>query len=245
MSDFNEIPAEDIEILDDEISFGTNAVADDAVVISDADTVLDVAAPAMVVGTAAPLAAAIVRETEKVEVVEETVDAPVAVISEPEPVYTAPIVEPVHHVRWPWALLALPLLAIPFLARSPEPVVAEPAVIKPVEVRTVEPTVEAVKPAPVVKAETPAPVVKAAIPTCDADFVTNGEAVLRKTAADDGEVVQAVAANTVVAVTDVVSDDAVVSPDDYYEVTVDTAKGFLPVSMVVCSPAAARTVVTG
>lgn len=243
MSDFDDVPIEGIEILDDDISFGTEKAIDDTVIdISDSNSVLDVAAPAIVVGTAAPLAAAIVRETERVEVVEETIQAPVAVISEPEPVVAAPIevIEPVHKVRWPWALLALPLLAIPFINRPAQTPVAEPVVVQTPVVRE---QVVAEKPEVKVTAapkKAVAPVAKpkaAAIPTCDGDFIAKDTAVLRETASDTGKEVQTVAANTVVTI------DAVES--GYYEVTVGTDKGYLPTSTVVCQVALAPATVTG
>lgn len=239
-----DLPAEGVEILDNEISFGTNdAIVDDAdtVVLRDADTVMNVAAPAIAVGTVAPLAAAIVRETERVEVVEESVPAPVTVFSEPEPV-VAPIVEPVHHVRWPWALLALPLLAIPFLNRTPETPVAEPVVVQTPVVRE-----QVVAEKPVVKVETPkvetpkvvvAEKPKAEIPTCDGEFVAKDAAVMRETASDTGKVIQTVAANTVINIDE--GEDA-----GYYKVTVGTDKGYLPVPMVVCQVAQATATVTG
>lgn len=235
----NDLPAEGIEILDDDISFGTTDA--DTVLMSDTDTVMDVAAP-IAVGTVAPLAAAIVRETERVEVVEESVPAPVSVISEPEPVYTAPIVEPVHHVRWPWALLALPLLAIPFIHRTAQTPVAEPVVVQTPVVRELVVAEPEVKATVAPKAKVAAPKVvetpKKEIPVCDGDFIAKDAAVLRETASDTGKSVQTVAANTVVAVTE--AEDA-----GYYKVTVGTDKGYLPVSMVVCQVAQARTTVTG
>lgn len=236
----------DIEIIDDEIAFGTKAdIADtvievpaEAIDITDTNTVLDVAAP-IAVGTVAPLAAAIVREEVRTEVVEDTIPAPIAVVE--EPVYTAPIVEPVHRPRWPWALLALPLLAIPFLARGEEAPVANPVVVQAPVVREVTPVPEVVEEvlqeeaAPVVVA----PKVEAAkpIPTCDGDFIAKTETVLLETASDTAKEVAPIAANAVVFI------DAV--ENNYYEVTVGESHGYLPESVVVCQVALAPATVTG
>lgn len=236
--------ADNIEIIDDEIAFGTGGditetvidVPVDTIALTDTDTVLDVAAP-IAVGTVAPLAAAIVREETHTEVVEESVPAPISVIE--EPVYTAPVVEPIHRPRWPWALLALPLLAIPFLANGREATpVAEPVVVQaPVVREVVTPVPEVVEEVQQEKAIAPKVVVADPVPTCDGDFIAKDAAVLRETATADGKEVAPIAAQTVLFV------DAV--EGDYYEVTVDGSHGYLPESVVVCQVALAPATVTG
>jgi hypothetical protein len=226
---------DNIEIIDDEIAFGTGADVAETVIdvpaieLTDSASVLDVAAP-VAVATVAPLAAAIVREEVHTEVVEESIPAPIAVVQEP---VAAPIVEPVHHVRWPWALLALPLLAIPFLARgnTPEVTVAEPVVVQTPVVREVAPAPKVVAPA-VVAAPKVTPV-----PVCDGDFIAKDAAVIRTAATATATEVAPVAANTVLRV------DAV--EDGYYEVTVGSDHGYLPESVVVCQVALAPATVTG
>lgn len=248
-----EVPVENIEIIDDDISFGTGGeVADTVIDIAPAEeirlvednTLLDVAAP-IAVGTVAPLAAAIVREEYRTEAVEETIDAPIAVVSEPEPVYTAPVVEPVHRARWPWALLALPLLAIPFLANANRAVtpVAEPVVVQTPVVREVvevpevkAPVVET--PKVVAEAPTPEPVT---IPTCNGEWITKDDAVVIAAPAAGATEVGSIAANTVLTLDGVGGDNA----DLYYEVTAGDVHGFVDDSFVVCQVAQARTTVTG
>jgi len=216
------IPPEEVAVIDDEISFGLGEKAIETEEVS----VLDVAAPVVAL-SAAPIAAAIVREREVIEPVEETVPAPVSVISEPD---VAPIVEPVHRVRWPWALLALPLLAIPFIHRSTETPVADPVVVQAPLVRelvvTPEPTTRVIE------------VIEPATPKCNGEFVTKGATTLLETPAESAKAIQAVATDTVVYVESATT-------DGYYKVKVDTVDGYLPISIVACQVAQARTVVTG
>jgi uncharacterized protein YgiM (DUF1202 family) len=231
MADFEdqvELPVDGLELTTEEISFNDNGTVNDAVYVE------EVAAP--------EVSAVVVEEelvpvmTEEVVEVEETVPAPVAVIEEPEPTYVAPIEEPVHHVRWPWALLALPLLAIPFIPRHHEEPVAEPArvVQTPVVVETpvVRPT------APAARAVRPAPV-----PECAGTWTTSGSVVLRMTASDAGSAVSTLASGTAV---DVKSAEA-----GWYKVAAGADNGYLPINVVVCTvdaPApmpAATTTVTG
>jgi len=192
-----ELPVEGLEYTAEEISFDDGAVNDEVVV----DEVV-------------PVASAVVVEEEEVvpvlheEVVEETIPAPVAVVE--EPTYVAPIEEPVHHVRWPWALLALPLLAIPFIPRHhTEPVpVAEP-------VRATTPAV--VREAPKV---TP-------VPECKGTWTTRESVVLRKTAAETGAAVETLKSGTAV--------DVKSSASGWYKVQVAHEDGYLPVNVVVCT----------
>jgi hypothetical protein len=218
-----DLPVDGIEVTNEEISFNDNGTINDDVYVQE---------------FAAPEAQAVVVEEEipvmTEDVVEETIPAPVAVVE--EPTYVAPIEEPVHHVRWPWALLALPLLAIPFIPRHQEPVpVAEPVrapvVVDAPVVRPSAPAARAVAP----KA-TPAPAAKA--PTCAGTWTVNDSVVLRGTAAATGAELQTLAPHTAV---DVKS----AAEAGWYKVAVGADNGYLPVNVVVCTLPTATTTITG
>jgi len=227
MADFEdqvELPAEGLELTEETISFNDNGTVNDDVYVQ------EVAAPelsAVVVDDTPELSAVVVEEEEVVPVqtvvteeVQEEIPAPVAVVEEPEPTYVAPIEEPVHHVRWPWALLALPLLAIPFIPRHTEPV-AEP-------VRVVETPVVVDRPTtPAARAVTPT----TPVPTCDGTWTTTGKAVLRETAKDTGTEVQTLASGTAI--------DITAAESGWYKVKVGNSSGYLPVNVVVCTAASA------
>jgi len=206
MADFEdqvELPVEGLELTTEEISFNDNGTVNDDVYVDE---------------VAAPELSAVVVEEEEVpvlheEVVEETIPAPVAVIEEPEPTYVAPIEEPVHHVRWPWALLALPLLALPFIPRHHAEPVAEPVRVEAPVVRPSAPAARAVRPAPV--------------PECAGHWTVNGSVVLRETAATTGAAVTTLAKDTAVDVKAVES--------GWYKVAAGHDNGYLPVNVVVCT----------
>jgi len=61
---------------------------------------------------------------------------------------------------------------------------------------------------------------------------------LLETPAESAKAIQAVATDTVVYVESATT-------DGYYKVKVDTVDGYLPISIVACQVAQARTVVTG
>ena len=197
-----DLPVEDVQITDDEISFGKHGKIKDKEYVADVDEV-------------APVVDAVVVEDVAVE---EAVPAPIAVEAEPEPVYNAPIEEPVHHVRWPWALLALPLLAIPFIPRTT-------TVTEPVAVVTT-PVVREVIATPL-----PAPV-------CTGNWVVKDATTLRATATATGAKVLDVPADSIVIV-----DSA--AQAGYYHVTIDAVDGYLPVASVNCVLGHATTTVTG
>jgi len=198
---------EGLELTTEEISFNDDGTVNDDVYVEE---------------VAAPEYAVVVEEEEVVpvyteEVVEETIPAPVAVVE--EPTYVAPIEEPVHHVRWPWALLALPLLAIPFIPRHHEPV-AEPVHVTPVVVEKTQP--------PVARAVTP-------VPECAGTWTVAGSTVLRETASDTGAAVETLAPKTAV--------DVQSAAAGWYKVAVGSSHGYLPVNVVVCTvdkPVAAK-----
>ena len=208
-----DLPIEGVEVTNEEISFNDDGTVNDDVYVEE---------------VAAPEYSAVVVEEEPVyteEVVEETVPAPVAVVEEPEPIYNAPIEEPVHHVRWPWALLALPLLAIPFIPRHHAPV----AEVKVTPVVTARPTV--------------APTRAAATPVCNGTWTVNGSVVLRETAKESGKALETLKSGTAVDVTSA-------AEAGYYKVKVGSETGYVPVNVVVCAtptkapapaPAPART----
>jgi len=213
MADFEDqvdLPAEGLEFTEEEISFNDNGTVNDDVYVQDV-AAPEVSAVVLEEEVAAPVEATVLHE----EVVEETIPAPVAVIDEPEPTYVAPIEEPVHHVRWPWALLALPLLAIPFIPRHTTPV-AEPVAVKEVVVRE----------APAVRS-----VPTVVVPECKGTWTVTGSEVLRSTAATNGAAVSTLAKGTAV---DVKSSEA-----GWYKVTAGTESGYLPVNVVTCTEAAA------
>ena len=189
-----EMPVEDVEITDDVISFGKHGKIKDKEYVAEAEV---------------PVMDAVVVEDVPVE---EAVAAPIAVEAMPEQPYNAPIEEPVHHTRWPWALLALPLLAIPFIHRNTvvEEVVAEPVVVNTPDVRS------------------PAP-------TCNnGQFIVRNAVDLKEAATASSTTVQNVAANTAVRVTSA-------AEDGYYHVAVGTADGYLPVADVICQVASTNT----
>jgi len=204
-----EMPAiEEVQITDDEISFGKHGKIHNKEFVAEA---------------AIPVAAAVVVEEAIIPVaVEEVTEAPVAVIDEPDPVYNAPMEEPVRHVRWPWALLALPLLAIPFIHGTTTTPVAEPVVVATPIVRTV--------------AMTP-------MPPCAGEWFVKEAVVMKATAAPTSESVATLAANTKL-------DVAYGEEAGYYKVNVNTDDGYVPVDVVVCqvattTPERATTTVTG
>lgn len=210
MKDFEsekvDLPVEDVEITDDVISFGKHGKIKDKEYVAEAEEV-------------APVVDAVVVEEVPVE---EAIAAPIAVEAEPEPVYNAPIEEPVHHVRWPWALLALPLLAIPFIPRH----VTEVVETVPVAVVTT----------PAVRAVTTIPA-----PTCDGHWTVMSATPLLATASDVGATVKTLDASTQVTVDQ--------SAGGYYHVVAGNADGYLPVHSVTCvktlGTPKATTTVTG
>jgi len=210
--DMGTIP-EEVELSTEEISFDDGG---DVVISDETHATMPVMATVVEEETI-PVMSEDVETTEYVAPVqtvetEETIQAPVAVEEIPEETqYVAPIEEPVHHVRWPWALLALPLLAIPFIPRHTTEPVAEPVVV-----RTVAPAARAVPTTPSV-----------AVPTCDGHWTTTSSVPLRETAGDTGRELSTLATGTAV--------DVKAAESGWYKVMVGSDSGYLPVNMVVCT----------
>jgi hypothetical protein len=151
---------------------------------------------------------------ENLEPVDSIVDAPVAVIAEPTATYHAPIMEPKRKARWPWALLALPLLAIPFIGRGGTPSATQTPLNLTGTVGVDAPL-----------ARRAAPEV-GPVPSCDGTWQVNASATLRDVPSDNGNAVTNLAKETVVI--------PEVTEGRWYRVTAGSDVGYLPVYLCEC-----------